>query len=169
MMVPLVAQKMLSEDIALWGVGSQYSVEFAPVIVCSVFAMAAKVKKTWLRRTVVIAMPLLCGLVTWYTCTNAKAWVQRENVRIFYKDHYRQEQFDTDYARKVLKQLPPEVSVCASSCFTPRLAMRDSVYLYPVGLHHNPEYVMLKSDDLPEDTAGLTLIETNGEVYLFHR
>ena len=169
MMVPLVAQKMLSEDIALWGVGSQYSVEFAPVIVCGVFAMATKVKKTWLRRTVVIAMPFLCGLVTWYTCTDAKAWVQRENVRIFYKDHYRQEQFDTDYVRKVLKQLPPEVSVCASSCFTPHLAKRDSVYLYPVGMCHNPEYIMLKSDDVPEDTAGLTLIETNGEVYLFHR
>lgn len=167
MFVPLVVQKMLSADIALWGIGSQYSVEFAPVVVCGVFAAASRFNPSRVRIAVAIAMPLLCLGVTIYTCTNAKAWVQRENVRLFYGKHYQQRDFDRHYAQQLLNLIPDDASVCASQCFTPRLALRDSIYLYPVGLHHTPQYLLLTQQDITPDTAGWHLVETDGKIYLF--
>ena len=167
MVVPLVAQKMLADDIALWGVGSHYSVEFAPVLVCGVFAWVAGLRWNRLWWAAVVAMPLMCIAVTVYTCSSPKAWVQRENVRLFDKRHYRQEQFDCRYARQLLKKIPSDASVCASQCFTPHLAVRDSLYLYPMGLSYNPEYVLVDKNNVSTDTAGLHLMETDGTVFLF--
>lgn len=169
MLLPLIAQKMLSSDIALWGVGSHYSVEFAPVVVCCVFAIASQFKSSRTRATaaVAIAMPLLCLGVTIYTCTNAKAWIQQENVRLFYGKHFRQDQFDRHYANQLLNRIPSDASVCASQCFSPHLALRDSIYLYPIGLKHNPQYLLLTQQDITPDTAGWHLVETDGKIYLF--
>ena len=167
MFVPLVVQKMLSADIALWGIGSQYSVEFAPVVVCGVFAAASRFKLSRVQTAVAIAMPLLCLGVTIYTCTNAKAWVQRENVRLFYGKHYQQRDFDRHYAQQLLNLIPDDASVCASQCFTPRLALRDSIYLYPIGLKHTLQYLLLTQQDITPDTAGWHLVETDRKIYLF--
>ena len=168
MLLPLVAQKMLADDIALWGVGNHYSVEFAPVVVCGVFAAASRFKSSQARPTVAvaIAMPLLCLGVTIYTCTNAKAWVQQENVRLFYGKHYQQRDFDRHYTNQLLKRIPDNASVCASQCFSPHLALRDSIYLYPIGLQHNPQYILITQNDITPDTAGWHLIETDGKTYL---
>ena len=167
MVVPLVAQKMLSSDIALWGVGSQYSVEFAPVVVCGIFAAVSRIQWPRVRAAVAIAMPLLCLGVTIYTCTGAKAWVQRENVRLFHGDHYRQRDFDRRYARQLLNRIPADASACTSQCFSPHLALRDSIFLYPTGLCHNPRYLLLTQQDITPDTAGYHLVETDGKVFLF--
>lgn len=167
MLLPLVAQKMLADDIALWSIANQYNVEFAPVVVCGVFTAASRFKRSRARTAVAIAMPLLCLGVTVYTCSNPVVWVQRDNVRLFYREHYRQRDFDPPYARQLLNRIPDDASVCASQCFTPHLALRDSIYLYPVGLRHNPRYLLLTQQDITPDTAGWHLVETDGKVFLF--
>lgn len=167
MWVPLVGQKMLADDIALWGVGSHYSVEFAPVVVCGAFAVLSGWRHRRARVATAVATLLLTAMVTVYTCSSPRAWVQRENVRLFDKRHYRQERFDCGYARRLMEAIPREARVCASQCFTPHLALREGVYLYPVGLAHGAEYVLVVREDLTADTAGLRLIESDGTLYLF--
>ncbi len=166
MVIPLVAQKMLSDDIAPWGIANQYNVEFAPVVVCGVFAAAARMGSVPKRAAVAVAMPLLCLGVTIYTCSDPITWVTRENVRLFDARHYRQDGFDRHYANNLLNRIPADASVCASQCFTPHIALRDSVYLYPVGLRHTPQYLLLTSQDITPDTAGYRLVETDGTVFL---
>lgn len=168
MLLPLVAQKMLSDDIALWSITNQYNVEFAPIIICGVYEWVSKRRNSFIKckKAVAVAMPLLCLGVTLYTCSNPVVWVPRENVRLFDARHYRQDQFDRHSANQLLKRIPADASVCASQCFTPHLALRDSIYLYPIGLHHNPEYILITQNDITPDTAGWHLVETDGKTYL---
>ena len=90
-------------------------------------------------------------------------------MRIFHGDHYHQRDFDRHYARQLLNRIPDGASVCASQCFTPHLALRDSIYLYPIGLRHNPEYILITLGDITPDTAGYRLVETDGTLFLLQR
>lgn len=152
MLVPLVAQKMLSADEGFWGIGNQYNVEFAAVVVPAAFIAISRWRSTRLQGVVAAAVLLLTIRVTVYTCHQPRTWIREDNVRIFSKEHYRNNVFDSREARRLISTIPPDASVCASSCLTPHLALRPEVYCYPAG--QQAEYLMLAED---------------GDVVLFHQ
>lgn len=147
MLVPLLMQKMLSEDISLWGISYQYNVEFAAVVVPASFIVLASVRRDWLRRTAAIGVMLLTLLTTVYTTASPKTWIRRENVRIFDVRHYHQDNFRCRDAHRLMEAIPADASVCASSCLTPHLALRHNIYLFPNGMPFKPEYLLLVDED----------------------
>lgn len=169
-LVPLVAQKMLADDITLWGITYQYNVEFAVVVIPIAFIVIAGWKAWWLRLAAAVLVPLMCIGITLYTVSlnpHLKTWVRSENVRLHDSRHYHQATFSTRYARQLMAQIPTDASVCASSCFTPHLALRDEIYLYPNGLNYTPEYLLVTADDNPSDTLLWQLMESDGASYLY--
>ena len=188
MLVPPVAMKMLSCDNVFWGVGYQYNAEVAAVLAVSTIA-AVKVLDTtphlhnssfpkWLVTATVICT--LCTLL--YTVGNPQTIIRKDSVRVFDARHWRQSDFDIDVARRMLKQIPLDASVCATSMFTTHLITRENIYLFPVGTDYGAEYYMLlkhhwcyAGDEEAEvakiinDTKHYRVVDTDGIIYLLQK
>lgn len=140
-LVPLVAQKMLSADEAFWGIGYQYNVECAVVVVPAAFITISNMKHPRLQRALALLLPLLVLATTVYTCHHPRTWVRTENVRVFSAAHYRCDTFDRRQALQTINAVPEGASVSAASCLTPRLALRRQVYCHPAG--RQADYTLL--------------------------
>ena len=183
MLVPMVAMKMLSQDTIFWGLGFHYNIEICTVIVvastpalCRIKSVRGQTVAAW----VAVALSLLTLI---YSVSNPYSPVRKENVRIYDARHWRQPDFDVETARRMLREIPSDASVCATTMFTPHLATRDSVYIFPMGLGYGAEYYMLlkkhwvyyKNEDYNEedmveelvaDTVNYRVIDTDGNLYL---
>ncbi len=193
MIVPPLVQKMLSSDVhGFWGIAFQYNIEFAPVLVAASFIVLAswrpprggfkRLNIKYLQCAAAIAALAATVATTCYTMEEPKAYVRHNTLRIYDRQHYHQDEFDADYARHLLSLIPDDASVCAATHFVPHLALRDSVYICPNGFSYNPQYLLLKPNSghytsteqakierQMADTATWRLVETNGDLYLFHR
>ena len=179
MLVPVVGMKMLARDAGFWGISNQYNVELTPVIVCGSYAAICSLGRENIRPWCAVAATLLVLVTTLYSTSNPCTNIRKDNVRVFASRHYRQRDFSTATAREMMAQIPDDASVCATTMFVPHLAMRDSVYMFPIGLGSNAEYYLLKlrhwcyyegeEDKIAEmvaDTSGYRLICTDGDLVL---
>ena len=127
MLVPLIAQKMLSADGNLWGVSLQYSVEFMPVVVIASFVVFSKLKNRMLRMGIGIALLISVVLTTFYTIGVPKSTIMVDQLCVYQARHYRQDNFDAAYARQLMETIPDDAYVCAASMFVPHLALRTQI------------------------------------------
>lgn len=182
MLAPLLAQKMLSADNLFWGILFQYNVEFAPILIIASFIVIAQINHQKWQKAIAVAMIILNLCTTIYTVDNPIAPIFREKVRIYSASHYRPSDFNQSVARKMLQQIPDDASVCATSFFTPHLALRDSVYMFPFGLHYNAEYYLVKKEhwcyyegdmekinQMISDSAQYEILDTDGDLYLLRK
>jgi hypothetical protein len=58
-----------------------------------------------------------------------------------------QERFDINY--ELIRQIPPDASVVAQSCFVPHLSHREKIYRFQEGIveTQQPDYVLLGIDE----------------------
>ena len=132
MLVPILAQKLLTHDYALWGINYQYAVEFAPVLCLAVFE-AVRMRKSerqqlWLAGTVAV----LAGAATVFTMEKRQAkWYDAEATRFYSPAHYRSP-YVASQLRSALRQIPEGAAVSAQTHLAPRLINRQKLYHYPV-------------------------------------
>ena len=162
MLIPLVGQKMLAASYLFWGVSLQYSVEFMPVLVISSFLVIIKLKKQLPRLILACALLLSTLLTTFYTIGVPKSWIMVDQLCIYQGRHYQQKNFDADYARQLIKQIPDDASVCAGRMFVPHLVARPEIYdFYAVAPHVRADYMLLSSNYLD--------LERNGQLLFYYR
>ena len=111
MLIPLIGQKMFSADYLFWGISLQYSVEFMPVLVVSAFLVIIKLKKQLPRLVLACVLLLSTILTTFHTIGVPKAYIIVDQLCIYQGRHYQQNNFDANYARKLIKQIPDEVYI----------------------------------------------------------
>ena len=123
MLAPIYAQKLLSSNPSHWGVYSQYSIEFAPIIALAfVEWMQHFPFEKW-------KMPLLIGTIAASTFFN---WhPTRPNTGFFQADHYRSG-LNTKAIYEALELIPDDAVVSASNVIVPHIADREKIYLFPV-------------------------------------
>ena len=178
MLIPLVGQKMFSNDPLFWGVGLQYSVEFMPVLVIASFLVIIRFKSQLWRFVAAGALLLSVVLTTFYTIGVPRSYVIPEQVCVYQGRHYHQSKFDANYARELIKQIPDDAYVCASNMFVPHLALRDHVEDFTSNKNTGAEYVLLTRPYLDYTVHGklwfgnrdeFETVATDGTIYLFHR
>ena len=130
MLVPLVAQKMLSIDPHFWGISFQYSVEFMPVLVISSFLVLIRLRKSGWRLALSLALLLSTVLTTFYTVGVPKSVILVDQLCVYQGRHYEQKEFDVNYARELMAMIPEEATVSAATMFVPHLALRDGIQNY---------------------------------------
>ena len=130
MILPLIGQKMIACQPNFWGISFQYSVEFMPVLVISSFIVIVKLKRRFWRVILAAVLFISVILTTFYTIGVPRSKVFLDQLCVYQDRHYRQDNFDAEYARKLLKMIPGEASVCASDMFTPHLSLRSQVFSY---------------------------------------
>lgn len=151
--LPLLGQKFWHDVPSVWSVHNQYNVEFAPLFALGLTDFIHNLNTAKTRR--IAAVVLLCAVtgVSIRLMDRTEAFSDKARIRFYAAEHYRQPAFHASAARKLIKTLPPEASVSAQSPFVPHLALRDSVYQFP--LHHQrTRYIVLatKASPYPMDT-----------------
>ena len=130
MLVPLIAQKMLSIDPHFWGISFQYSVEFMPVLVISSFLVLIRLKRSGWRLVLSLALLLSTVLTTFYTVGVPKSVILVDQLCVYQGRHYEQQEFDVNYARELMAMIPEEATVSAATMFVPHLALREGIQNY---------------------------------------
>ena len=179
MLIPLIAQKMLSTDKLFWGIGLQYTIEFVPIMVISSFLVIIKLKKTIWQRILAGALLISTVLTTFYTIGVPKGFIMVDQICMYQGRHYEQKHFDACYVRKLMKQIPDDASVCASTMFVPHLCLRPEIYDYEtVASYVDAEFVLVTEKHYNMTFRGkpcmaerddYKLLETDGKVFLLKK
>lgn len=165
MMLPVLLQKLWSDQPSHWGPFFHYSAELMPVMSLG-FAMV--LARNFSRKTVFWLLMFLsiAGLeiakksLVWY---RLYPWA-RSAVDYTYPTHY-QRSFSTSRLKEIIRQIPENVSVAATDFVVPHLADREEIFVYP----HQPmaEYVLFVEDDrdLPAEERAAIDAARPGEDY----
>lgn len=149
MLAPIYAQKLLSSSPSHWGVYSQYSIEFAPIIA---LAMTEWMKGFQFPN---LKVPILVGFIGLATAFN---WhPTRSNTGFYQSEHYHSG-LNSEAIYNALELIPSDAIVSASNVIVPHIANREKIYLFPV--LNDAEYVALLtngSDPYPVDSLDFPL------------
>ncbi|HAP69238.1 MAG TPA: hypothetical protein DCR04_05850 [Flavobacteriales bacterium] len=149
MLAPIYAQKLLSSSPSHWGVYSQYSIEFAPIIA---LAMTEWMKGFQFPN---LKVPILVGFIGLATAFN---WhPTRPNTGFYQSEHY-QSGLNSEAIYNALELIPSDAIVSASNVIVPHIANREKIYLFPV--LNDAEYVALLTngrDPYPVDSLDFPL------------
>jgi len=139
MLIPVFFQKMYHDNIWLWSVDAQYSIEFAPIITIGVFTFIASFRR--LRWVTLFSTIAIVGslFVTVRLMDNTIIYTNKAKIR-FYQDSHYQRNYDVRIVHKQLASIPDNAVVSAHSPFLPHLALRNKVYQFPVT--KDAEYVV---------------------------
>lgn len=123
MLAPIYAQKLLSSSPSHWGIYSQYSIEFAPIIALAMTEWMKGFEFKQLRVLILVGFIGLATIFNWHPT--------RENTGFYKTEHY-QSGLATDKIYEALKLIPEDAAVSASNVIVPHIANREKIYLYPV-------------------------------------
>ena len=178
MLVPLVAQKMLAVDGDFWGISFHYSVEFVPVMVIASFLVLIRLKnKTW-RLALGSTLLVSILLTTFYTVGVPKSLIFVDQICVYQGRHYEQDEFDIKYAHELIKMIPEEATLSASTNFVPHLALRDHIQNYGYADKIDTDYVLITEHYINYERKGVLLFDnrsdyelvaSDGSIFLFRR
>ncbi|MHC1708660.1 MAG: DUF2079 domain-containing protein [Bacteroidales bacterium] len=132
MLIPLYAQKMLSDNPGLWGINNHYSIEFVPVLCLATADLLSRIP----RKQVVYSLAGLQALLTMgYTATKLEdrqhEWYDRVNNQFYTCEHY-DSMLNLKAVYEILDNIPDDIALSVSPELSPHLASRDKIYCFPV-------------------------------------
>ncbi|MCB2380006.1 DUF2079 domain-containing protein [Hymenobacter sp. BT635] len=146
MLVPIYAQKLLSAEIAHWGINYQYSIEFVPVMSAALGHLLVSqtprqaTRLAWLAAFVTLATTIVSMEV------RVSKWHDKSLSQFYLPRHYRRG-FDVGQVYTGLELLPADAAISVSSPLAPHLASRP--YLYPFPYVANANYIAVLRHDNP--------------------
>jgi uncharacterized membrane protein len=149
MLAPIYAQKLLSSSPSHWGVFSQYSIEFAPIIA---LAMTEWMKGFQFPN---LKVPILVSFIGLATVFN---WHPTRPNTGFYKAVHYQSGLNSEAIYNALELIPDNAAVSASNVIVAHVANREKIFLFPV--LNDAEYIALLTngrDPYPVDSLQLPI------------
>lgn len=144
MLIPIFFQKLYHDNYHVWGIGGQYSIEFAPILAIGVFSVIGELKE---RKYVnIISAIVILGVLlsTVRVMDNTVFYTQKSRIRIYQASHYKRN-YDVRNISEQLQKIPCESSVSAQSPFIPHLSLRDKIYQFPIV--KDAEYIVLSEKE----------------------
>ena len=131
MLLPIFGQKLFHENIAMWGIHSQYSIEFAPILAIGIFVILGEMKNLKMQTISSYAVIVLCLICTIRIMDSTLYLNDKSKIRVYQKTHY-ERGYPTAEIRKKLNEIPENAIVSAQSPFVSQLAYRDKIYEFPI-------------------------------------
>lgn len=129
MTIPIIAQKMLSNNFAFWGINYQYSIEIIPLISFAIIATCGFLNKI---KSIVFITFISTVFINFKTLDHRQSkWYNASNARFYQYTHYRADMNVRD-VNKALAQIPDDAVLSVSSRLAPHAAFRRFIYHYPV-------------------------------------
>jgi uncharacterized membrane protein len=155
MLVPIIAQKVFSDDFGRWGINYHYSIEFLPIIIIAFYEMVVKLKN---KRLAVILAVTGCCMTIYITKTKIDSRISlyygETNTSFYIKEHYECE-FDKKELKRVMKLIPDDADLSALNFFAPHLSFRKNIYQYPDV--NDANYILLARTNNGYPIGGLKL------------
>lgn len=146
MLLPIFFQKLYHDNYTVWGIGSQYAVEFAPVMALGVFSGVGErfnlKAQPWISGIIL----LLATITTVRSMDRTVLSTDKQRIRFYQKSHYTRH-YDVGKVHELLKQIPAKAVVSAQSPYVPHLSLRDRVYQFPIV--RDAEYLVLSVNESP--------------------
>jgi uncharacterized membrane protein len=156
MLIPIYFQKMFHDNIQMWGVNDQYSIEFAPILIIGIFTGIAEFKNK--KVELILAAIVFTGIIfsTIRVMDRTVVYTNKSKIRFYQASHYKRH-YDVRPVHKQLNLLPARAKISALSPFVPHLALRNHIYQFPIVL--DAEYIIYseKEGKYPMDEEGFKL------------
>jgi uncharacterized membrane protein len=182
-LLPVFFQKLLHDQVQMWGVNSQYSIELVPFMALGIFSYPYIFKEKFSMPNVLnVLIIVLCLGTTIRLMDNTITHVPKENLRIYQSQHYTFD-FDEKALYKAFEKIPDTATVSCQSFIVPHLAMRDHIYQFP--MVKDARYILLVDNErtYPLDKwvykdellyylnrkVKFEVLFASGNVYLFYR
>ncbi|HNS13427.1 MAG TPA: DUF2079 domain-containing protein [Bacteroidia bacterium] len=131
MLIPIFLQKYLHNNISMWGVNDQYSIEFAPIIACGGMDAVSKIERKKIQKIASIGLLILTCAITIRLMDRTSARVPKTNVRLYQSAHWKSDLPLADI-REMLSLIPEQAGVSSHSIIHPHVAWRDKAYMFPM-------------------------------------
>lgn len=136
MAIPIIAQKVLNDQILKWGINYHYNVELVAICTFAAFFWLNnsmfKVKGLRFKVALLITLSTFTITLAKYKSRTAK-WYTHERQNIFSPKHYTRS-FDIAELRNALELIPDDEDVSVSGHYhiIPHVAFRETLYEFPV-------------------------------------
>jgi uncharacterized membrane protein len=140
MLLPVYAQKLLTDNYGIWGINAQYSIEFVPVLSLGLVDFLEKKKPALIYGTMIMTI-ILTFYFNYSTLESRRSyWYDKVNYVFHKKEHY-DPQLNLSEIHKALEIIPKNATISVSACLAPRLAFREKIYNFPIV--KDAEYIAL--------------------------
>jgi uncharacterized membrane protein len=131
MILPLLAQKMFTDQYGRWGINDHYSIEFAPILTLAVIDFLGSFKTSRSKVWMMVLVVFLTHYFNLASMDNRRSiWYDSQRTRFYQKKHY-QGDLNVRSVREGLKIIPPDARISVHSRLAPHLAFREKIYLFP--------------------------------------
>lgn len=150
MVVPLLFQKMLHDNFIIWSVRYHYNIEFAPILSMGCALAISKFRNLKRQKYAMVFILMFSAIATIKFMDPTIINHRKENIRFYQRKHYFKN-YDTQYIRNVIGEVPKNAIVSAQDPFVAHLSLRQKIYSYPIV--KDAEYILLhaKEDPFPLD------------------
>jgi len=131
MLLPIYFQKLFHDNCSMWGVGGQYSIEYAPIMAIGIFMVISEFKKGKTIKLLSYTILFLTLASTIRLMDYTISYIDKSRIRFYQKAHY-QRDYDVEVVHNQLSKIPKDAIVSAQSPFVPHLSLRDNVYQFPI-------------------------------------
>ena len=131
MLVPIYFQKMFHDNYLMWGIGGQYSIEFAPVLSIGIFLVISEFKNRKLVKFSAILVALAAMFCTLRTMDRTVLFTNKSKIRFYQASHYSRD-YDVQKVYQQLSNIPDSAVVSVQSPFLPHLSLRNNIYQFPM-------------------------------------
>jgi uncharacterized membrane protein len=144
MLIPIYFQKMFHDHVQMWGIGGQYSIEFAPILAIGIFSAIAEFKNTKIER--ILALIAFAGILfsTIRVMDRTVAYTNKSKIRFYQAGHYKRN-YDVGVVYRQIRKLPPDARISAIAPILPHLALRDHIYQFPI--IRDAEYIVYSDQE----------------------
>lgn len=129
--IPIILQKLLSDNMTYWGLMIFSSVEIVSILTFASFSILASLKNRKLAKIIGI---ILCASTLTFTIikmnTRTSKWYNSAKEKIYDPKFYKSD-YNIAEIKEVLSLIPDDANVCASSTLVPHLSFRDRIYYFP--------------------------------------
>lgn len=140
MLIPIFFQKLFHDNISMWGIEGQYSIEFAPILAIGIFSVIAEMKNNKFTYFTSISVLILTIGSSIRSMDNTVLLSDKTKIRLYQAKHYKKN-YDVKKAMEQLAIIPANAVVSAQSPFVPHLSLRDNIYQFPTV--KNAEYLVV--------------------------
>ena len=148
---PIFAGRFLNSLTQRWLIRFQYSVSINPILAVgtilgieNILAIKNRFAKRINSAQIIIFLSVIILAMNVFVILRTNGPM----LRILDPKNYQwQERFDINY--ELIRQIPPDASVAAQSCFVPHLSHREKVYRFHEGVvdAQQPDYILLGIDE----------------------
>lgn len=155
MLIPIIAQKVFSDDFGKWGITAHYSIEFAPIVILCFYDGLKFLKNHAFKLILTVTVCVSTIYITYNKMEERESlYYKKVNGCFYLKSHYKCD-FNKKEVKRVFKLIPPDANLSALNMFCPHLSFRKNIYQYPD--IYDAEYVLLASTENAYPVKGAEL------------